>query len=469
MRISLPDRQVAGWTNIGNLRVNLDEGPNVTDDLSFTKGSHIADVLRLQGTPSLILPLVSISPPSSISQDEPPPSSDIALCYESGDCIYIHLSDLRVTGWTNTSGNLKVKSTEEARTTRSANPSGRSEGRGGQADLVAQVQDQPTSPAKTLDTIAIQESTRTHGLSDAAAVQTTSNSSASATDGSNTKAANNANPGTSFFTRGSHADDVLRIQGTPTSINTYSRSETWSYGFSTVEISLPDRRVTDWSNSGNLKVQMQPGRNVTSASFFTRGSHADDVLRIQGTPTSIDTYSRSETWSYGFSTVEISLPDRRVTDWSNSGNLKVQMQPGRNVTSASFFTRGSHADDVLRIQGTPTSIDTYSRSETWSYGFSTVEISLPDRRVTDWSNSGNLKVQMQPGRNVTSASFFTRGSHADDVLRIQGTPTSIDTYSRSETWSYGFSTVEISLPDRRVTDWSNSGNLKVQMQPGTTR
>ena len=280
-----------------------------------------------------------------------------------------------------------------------------------------------------------------------------------------------------FFTRGSHADDVLRIQGTPTSTNTYSasRKEIWWYGSSSVEMSLPDKRVTDWSNSGNLKVGMQPGRNVTSATFFTRGSHADDVLRIQGTPTSTNTYSasRKEIWWYGSSSVEMSLPDKRVTDWSNSGNLKVRMQPGRNVTSATFFTRGSHADDVLRIQGTPTSTNTYSasRKEIWWYGSSSVEMSLPDKRVTDWSNSGNLKVRMQPGRNVTSATFFTRGSHADDVLRIQGTPTSTNTYSasRKEIWWYGSSSVEMSLPDKRVTDWSNSGNLKVRMQPGTTR
>ena len=284
-----------------------------------------------------------------------------------------------------------------------------------------------------------------------------------------------------FFTRGSHADDVLRIQGTPTAINTYGAlgKETWRYGYSTIEISLPGRRVIDWDNSqSNLKVQMQPGRNVTSTSFFTRGSHADDVLRIQGTPTAINTYEAlgKETWRYGYSTVEISLPGRRVIDWDNSqSNLKVQMQPGRNVTSTSFFTRGSHADDVLRIQGTPTAINTYEAlgKETWRYGYSTVEISLPGRRVIDWDNSqSNLKVQMQPGRNVTSTSFFTRGSHADDVLRIQGTPTAINTYEAlgKETWRYGYSTVEISLPDRRVIDWGNSqNNLKVQMQPGTTR
>ena len=397
VRISLPDRQVAEWTNIGNLRVNLDEGPNVTDDLSFTKGYHVADVLRLQGTPSRIRSLSSIStlypppPSSSISQDAPP-GSDIALCYESGDCIYIHLSDLRVTGWVNNSGNLKVKSAEEARATRSANPSGTIEGHRGGTGLVAQDQDQTASQAKTLETIATQESTRTRRLSDAEAVQITSNI--------NERAANNANSGASFFTRGSHADDVLRIQGTPTSIITLYDEETWYYGSSHVTLSLPDKRVTDWTNYRNtLKVQMQPGRNVTSASFFTRGSHADDVLRIQGTPTSIITLYDEETWYYGSSHVTLSLPDKRVTDWTNYRNtLKVQMQPGRNVTSASFFTRGSHADDVLRIQGTPTSIITLYDEETWYYGSSHVTLSLPDKRVTDWTNYRNtLKVQMQPG------------------------------------------------------------------------
>ena len=306
-------------------------------------------------------------------------------------------------------------------------------------------------------------------------------------------------PSNAFFTHGSHADDVLRIQGTPEAVNTYESlgKEAWFYGYSSVEISLTDRRVIGWYNTGNnLKVTEIRGEksgladntssivtssgrsSVPGSGFFTRGSHADDVLRIQGTPTEISTYEAlgKETWRYGYSTVEISLPDRRVTDWSNnSNNLKVQMQPGRNVTSARFFTRGSHADDVLRIQGTPTEINTYEAlgKETWRYGYSTVEISLSDRRVTDWSNnSNNLKVQMPPGRNVTSARFFTRGSHADDVLRIQGTPTEISTYEAlgKETWRYGYSTVEISLPDRRVTDWSNnSNNLKVQMQPGATR
>jgi outer membrane protein assembly factor BamE (lipoprotein component of BamABCDE complex) len=269
-----------------------------------------------------------------------------------------------------------------------------------------------------------------------------------------------------YFTRGSHQDEVLRIQGTPSRVNKYSDHEVWNYGLSSVDISLRDRRVTEWNNiSGNLKVRLAPGGNVTSSPYFTRGSHQDDVLRVQGTPSSINRYSDHEVWNYGLSSVDISSRDRRVTEWNNiSGNLKARMSPGSNVTNNPYFTRGSHQDDVLRVQGTPSSINRYSDHEVWNYGLSSVDISARDRRVTEWNNiSGNLKVRLSPGGNVTSNTYFGRGSHQDDVLRIQGTPTSISRYSDHEVWSFGLSSVDISTRSRQVTDWNNiSGNLKVR-------
>ena len=63
---------------------------------------------------------------------------------------------------------------------------------------------------------------------------------------------------------------------------------------------------------------------------------------------------------------------------------------------------------------------------------------------------------------MTGDATFTRGSHRDDVLRIQGTPSAITTLSDSELWMYGTSTVNVSLRDGRVTEWFNSGNLKVR-------
>ena len=276
------------------------------------------------------------------------------------------------------------------------------------------------------------------------------------------------------FTRGSHEDDVLRIQGTPTGIRSSPLGgyETWSYGLSSVKISTGSRRVIEWSDiGGKLKVQLPPGANATAAAVFTRGSHEDDVLRIQGTPTGIRSspLGGHETWSYGLSSVKISTGSRRVIEWSDiGGKLKVQLPPGANATAAAVFTRGSHEDDVLRIQGTPTGIRSspLGGHETWSYGLSSVKISTGSRQVIEWSDiGGKLKVQLPPGANATAAAVFTRGSHEDDVLRIQGTPTGIRSSPLGgyETWSYGLSSVKISTGSRRVIEWSDiGGKLKAR-------
>ena len=69
----------------------------------------------------------------------------------------------------------------------------------------------------------------------------------------------------------------------------------------------------------------------------------------------------------------------------------------------------------------------------------------------------------------SSSLYFTRGSHRDDVLRIQGTPSSINRHPSLgyEVWWYGSSNIDISLRDGRVTEWDNGrGNLKVRMAAG---
>ena len=151
--------------------------------------------------------------------------------------------------------------------------------------------------------------------------------------------------------------------------------------------------------------------------------------------------------------------------------------PGEEV----YFALGSHQDDVLGIQGTPASIDEYPSlgHDIWRYGSSTVTISPRTSRVIGWSNrDGNLKVRLVRGRNGTNATSYTRGSHEDDVLHLQGMPTRIESVSTGiedargnpflalvrpdERWHYGYSTVTISGGTRRVTGWLNvEGNLRV--------
>ena len=141
--------------------------------------------------------------------------------------------------------------------------------------------------------------------------------------------------------------------------------------------------------------------------------------------------------------------------------------------SRDYFTRGSSQDDVLHAQGTPTGINTYDYSgeEIWHYGFSTVTFSLPDGLVIEWRDKGNLRVELIPGTSASSTpGYFTRRSPQDDVLHAQGTPTEINTYNYSgeEIWHYGFSTVTFSLPDGLVIEWRDTGNLRVELIPGTS-
>ncbi len=209
-------------------------------------------------------------------------------------------------------------------------------------------------------------------------------------------------------------------------------------------------------------------RPAWSQTAFTLGSTREEVRSVQGAPTDIDRYPALgyEVWSYGLSSVKISTRDGRVIEWANSsGNLKVTLRPGGNVTTAEHFTQGSHKDDVLRLQGTPSDINRYPALgyEVWSYGLSSVKISTRNDRVVEWANnSRNLRVTLRPGGNVTTAEHFTQGSHKDDVLRLQGTPSDINRYPALgfEVWSYGLNSVKISLATGRVVDLTNSGQLK---------
>lgn len=73
------------------------------------------------------------------------------------------------------------------------------------------------------------------------------------------------------------------------------------------------------------------------------------------------------------------------------------------LKAISYFTLGSHKDEVVKAQGTPDSIKRLEilDCEVWMYGPSTVEFSMQDGRVTEWDNCGNLKVWLGPGHQFT--------------------------------------------------------------------
>jgi hypothetical protein len=186
------------------------------------------------------------------------------------------------------------------------------------------------------------------------------------------------------------------------------------------------------------------------SSHFTLGSTEADVLSHQGLPTRI----QGQTWVYGLS--EVQFKNGRVVRYNNfDGSLRVRLDPPilPHGDIPPFFTLGSTTHEVLLVQGTPTRIDNHS----WFYGFS--EVRFRTGRVVNYDNYfGNLKIRVLPSTSPDPAAHkttFTVGSTKDDVLAVQGTPTSI----QGNLWFYQLSNVL--FREGRVQHVVNSGgNLR---------
>ncbi|MBP8644818.1 MAG: J domain-containing protein [Syntrophobacteraceae bacterium] len=191
--------------------------------------------------------------------------------------------------------------------------------------------------------------------------------------------------------------------------------------------------------------------------FFTLGSTEKEVLQVQGPPSRI----HGQTWTYNLS--EVHFKDGQVWRYNNfDGSLKVQLTPSTSPQGdpPSFFSLGSSKDEVLLVQGTPTRI----QGNRWYYGFS--EIRFKDNRVQGYDNYfGNLKVRLFPSDPLVGEAhpdFFTMGATPDEVLVVQGTPTSI----QGNTWFYDLSS--ILFRESKVQYVSNiSSNLRYVAPPET--
>jgi hypothetical protein len=176
---------------------------------------------------------------------------------------------------------------------------------------------------------------------------------------------------------------------------------------------------------------LQPGESAKS--YFTIGSTSQDVLLVQGAPSRII----GQTWTYGLS--EIQFKNGQVWRYNNfDGSLKVLMEPRANKVEQappSYITLGSTEDEVLLVQGTPSRVE----QEKWFYGFA--EVRFKDGRLREYDNYfGTLRVRLVPSSAVgpdRKRTFFTIGSTPDEVLALQGTPTSV----HGNLWSFDFASV----------------------------
>jgi len=174
---------------------------------------------------------------------------------------------------------------------------------------------------------------------------------------------------------------------------------------------------------------LQPSEPVST--HFTIGSTSDEVLLVQGPPARI----HGQTWVYDLS--EIQFKNGRVWRYNNfDGSLKVVMLPNTAAEPApAYITLGSTRDEVLLVQGTPSRVE----QDKWFYGFA--EIRFKDGLLREYDNYfGTLKVRLipsVPAGQDEKRTFFTVGSSPDEVLALQGTPTSV----HGTHWSYDFSSV----------------------------
>ncbi|HET9989600.1 MAG TPA: DnaJ domain-containing protein [Kofleriaceae bacterium] len=113
--------------------------------------------------------------------------------------------------------------------------------------------------------------------------------------------------------------------------------------------------------------------------------------------------------------------------------------------AADGFTLGSSKEEVRRVMGPPTSVDT-TFGERWSYGMA--EVDFRDDKVFAWRSSAfdRLKVRFPPHDPKVAAAARARGSYGehasrDEVLGVEGPPDGLD-YTFGETWEYGMSNVK---------------------------
>jgi hypothetical protein len=236
-----------------------------------------------------------------------------------------------------------------------------------------------------------------------------------------------------YFTVGSTRNDVLAIQGEPTTFN----DSYLTYGMSMVM--FQDGKVVNWNNADvKLKTKYLTATNLVPKEYFTVGSTKDEVLAIEGEPTTFsDTYL-----TYGMSMVM--FQDGMVVNWNNADvKLKAKYLTATNLVPKEYFTVGSTRDEVLAIEGEPTTFsDTYL-----TYGMSMVM--FQDGKVANWNN---MDVKLK-ARYTTASNLNVEQRLQDEITdpvpaQISVKPNELPVPDQNST---KFSPGPVHAPDPRLT------------------
>lgn len=238
---------------------------------------------------------------------------------------------------------------------------------------------------------------------------------------------------------------------------------------------LAQQKVKEYTRNreyAETNVNTRVANNPQDRPYWTVGSDRDWVIAIQGLPSRTLTYNAScdEVLRYGGSTIE--LKNGYVQQYSNlDGNLKVLASTPVALSTqgtATTWSLGSAADQVLKLQGTPSRTEHYGSDELVSFYYGNSSVVLNQGYVVGyWNTDENLKVSVDLASPVKKTSMVDRwsvGSPRAEVLAAQpGPPQAISRNDNSCEEILKFGGSEVMLRQGFVSGYKNeTQNLRVR-------
>lgn len=196
---------------------------------------------------------------------------------------------------------------------------------------------------------------------------------------------------------------------------------------------LAQQKVKEYTRNrqyAETNVNTRAASSPQHRSYWTVGSDRDWVIAMQGLPSRTLTYSAScdEVLRYGSSTIE--LRNGYVQQYSNlDGNLKVLASTPVALSTqgtATTWSLGSTADQILKFQGTPSRTEHYGSDDLVTFYYGNSSVVLNEGYVVGyWNTDGNLKVSVNlsgPVKKTAMVDRWSVGSPRAEVLNAQPTP-----------------------------------------------
>ena len=238
---------------------------------------------------------------------------------------------------------------------------------------------------------------------------------------------------------------------------------------------LAQQKVKEYTRNrqyAETNVNTRAASSPQNRPYWTVGSDRDWVIAIQGLPSRTLTYNAScdEILRYGNSTIE--LRNGYVQQYSNlDGNLKVLASTPTALSTqgtSTTWSLGSAADQVLKLQGTPSRTEHYGSDDMVTFYYANSSVVLNKGYVVGyWNTDKNLKVSVNlanPVKKIPMADRWSVGSPRAELLNAQpGPPQAVSRNDNSCEEVLNFGGSEVVLRQGFVSGYRNEAqNLRVR-------